>query len=996
MPDLSTPSLTLVRPLSYQFPPPARSGQDFSWTLWTDTFQGPGTISYIATNLPPWLTFANSTLAFTGHPTSSDVGTYVIGVTASSDGQTASDTITLTVSSRPGQVAVNDPLAKQFTNNKKTITSCYPYPPTSINYPGARVPPGWSFSLGFEPQTFIAPTRVFYHASLADGSALPPWLSFNNQTVTFDGVAPCLSNTTESYNIVVAGSDTFGYTDVKESFNLTIAAHDLELVNAAGLGLNITAGSWSSASLGGPLQAGIQLDGRPIKDGDIVNVSFASTLNGFSYSLGNMSVTGTPPGSPYTAPINIVDRYGDTINTTLTITTVPSAFTSSSLDPVLINSTDTFSIDLSQSSYLQSSHPTEVTATYDPSSASQWISLKDHSLTGTIPPNLTYSSVNVDLEVKDLITNALSSATITLSLAARAIQSASNNAGQHGLSRAVKIVLGTLAALIGAMIALMMACIMHRRTRERAAERAMKMQDEGRYSPEGEETVVGAGEHWQDPHTPTMTSTEKLGEPLSAQQLVSRHATQSPCGTEAELVSIPYFASMSTQHDTWATRTVRYLTNPFARKQTRVMPNISHPVVMPSFSNAAYQAQLAAAVDLAGIVKRSGAYTYPDTPSLDAQSGSASKRTGDAQVSETNPEEDTTDSHFHGASSRASWESEPPFAWATSDTPGRKQAETGTSGLRSEGTNATFTTRSVETHETHTQSVVTVDVPVQRSDFRPTNPAGRMQRENTLPHADDIISIDGIHFPTDSDIAQTESSSDQEAIITTASRIDARQTLESPRSSTPGSQCSYTSRIPMRGPSPTGGAIITTQSRLVSLGKERVVSIKDSPRRDASQTAVVVNSRSGATSASQDDGSRSTFDSGRSTPPALPAFPSLPAIPLPRDTSPLDRILLGVAEPFHFYPPLSLHSSPSSLTSTTSSSHDMKPQGAPGATYEAMLEVKEGMKVLPGWIHFEDMELWGVPEEEHQGLWTVRVVEVSEEGAKRTVGRFSIEVSGET
>ena len=59
-----------------------------------------------------------------------------------------------------------------------------------------------------------------------------------------------------------------------------------------------------------------------------------------------------------------------------------------------------------------------------------------------------------------------------------------------------------------------------------------------------------------------------------------------------------------------------------------------------------------------------------------------------------------------------------------------------------------------------------------------------------------------------------------------------------------------------------------------------------------------------------------------------------------------------------------------------------------------MLEVKGGMKKLPRWIHFEDMELWGVPEEEDRGIWIVRVVEVAgDSGARRTVGRFSIEVS---
>jgi len=74
--------------------------------------------------------------------------------------------------------------------------------------------------------------------------------------------------------------------------------------------------------------------------------------------------------------------------------------------------------------------------------------------------------------------------------------------------------------------------------------------------------------------------------------------------------------------------------------------------------------------------------------------------------------------------------------------------------------------------------------------------------------------MDNIHFPTDSDIAHTEASSDHEAIITTASRIDVRRTLDSPGSaSSPAS--SHTEKASMTpGPSP----VMTTHSRLVSFG----------------------------------------------------------------------------------------------------------------------------------------------------------------------------------
>ena len=68
-------------------------------------------------------------------------------------------------------------------------------------------------------------------------------------------------------------------------------------------------------------------------------------------------------------------------------------------------------------------------------------------------------------------------------------------------------------------------------------------------------------------------------------------------------------------------------------------------------------------------------------------------------------------------------------------------------------------------------------------------------------------------------------------------------------------------------------------------------------------------------------------------------------------------------------------------------------------TYIAMVENKDGSKVggeesgeLPGWLHFEDMELWGVPGEGDRGIWDVRILE-RRSGVEKVVGRFALEVS---
>jgi hypothetical protein len=112
--------------------------------------------------------------------------------------------------------------------------------------------------------------------------------------------------------------------------------------------------------------------------------------------------------------------------------------------------------------------------------------------------------------------------------------------------------------------------------------------------------------------------------------------------------------------------------------------------------------------------------------------------------------------------------------------------------------------------------------------------------------------------------------------------------------------------------------------------------------------------------------------------------------------------LLGVNEPFHFYPPLLL-ASPTGLSSTTAytlgttyTSSDGKPITPEGARYEVYEEKRIGevvqLESMPEWLHWEDMELWGVPGQEVKGRWDIRVVEIKE-GVERVVGRFALEVS---
>ena len=130
-------------------------------------------------------------------------------------------------------------------------------------------------------------------------------------------------------------------------------------------------------------------------------------------------------------------------------------------------------------------------------------------------------------------------------------------------------------------------------------------------------------------------------------------------------------------------------------------------------------------------------------------------------------------------------------------------------------------------------------------------------------------------------------------------------------------------------------------------------------------------------------------DTNTPSPTILPSLPSVPNIEklLARPAS--HKILLGVEEPFHFYPPLN-------LIVSGRISMSGKPDTKPGATYTAVVEDRTKGRTdlldLPNWLRFEDMELWGVPEQEAKGDWTLRIVE-NMHGIERAVGRFTLEVN---
>jgi Ca2+-binding RTX toxin-like protein len=135
--------------------------------------------------LPSWLSFSPATQTFNGTPDDAQVGSVDLRVTAMDGGDlTASDVFTLTVQNVNEAPTIQMPLTNQSAMEDTAF---------SFTMPGA---------------TFVdvdAGDSLTYTATLADGTALPSWLTFNGLTTTFSGTA--LNDDVGSLAIQVTATD---------------------------------------------------------------------------------------------------------------------------------------------------------------------------------------------------------------------------------------------------------------------------------------------------------------------------------------------------------------------------------------------------------------------------------------------------------------------------------------------------------------------------------------------------------------------------------------------------------------------------------------------------------------------------------------------------------------------------------------------------------------------------------------------------------------------
>jgi VCBS repeat-containing protein len=180
----------------------------FSFTLPANTFSDPDagdSLAYSATlangsPLPAWLAFNAATRTFSGTPANRDVGVISVKVVATDTGAaSASDVFDLTIVNTNDAPTVANPLSAQSVNEDSVFNFTVP----SNTF--ADVDVG---------------DTLTYAATLANGAALPSWLSFDAATHSFSGVPA--NGDVGSISVKVTVTDS-GAATASSTFSLSVA-----------------------------------------------------------------------------------------------------------------------------------------------------------------------------------------------------------------------------------------------------------------------------------------------------------------------------------------------------------------------------------------------------------------------------------------------------------------------------------------------------------------------------------------------------------------------------------------------------------------------------------------------------------------------------------------------------------------------------------------------------------------------------------------------------
>ncbi|SJL03459.1 uncharacterized protein ARMOST_06815 [Armillaria ostoyae] len=462
--------------LASQLPLVARVGETYLWTISNSTFgRCSDALNLSTSSLPPWLSFDPDSTTFYGKPTADDGNSSGIDVTviARGCGSSASSSFNLFLTSNPAPT-LNTPVASQFRLPNPSLSSVFEINATSAlatQNPALRIPPKWSFSIGFQGNTFTSSNRLYYALLQADGSPIPSWMRYNSQEFTLGGVTPLRESVPipSAYNLVLHASDEEGTTALQQRFDIILADHDVSLSRAVLPTINITAGTPFSLALNSSLDfSGVLVDGEPFQPEYLADLLVdTSCCAWLSYDQKTRHLSGNSASdSQNDEPVllvKLVTVFNETLQTNVSMALVPSYFSTDTIPPIVVGGNGHLQFDLRPYfSNTSDSNDVELSASYDPSEAGDVMSFGGQTglLNGTIPSNFSKKPINVTFAAYSRTTHSTSHTSVSVTLSPSNHKSEDfDGSGHHGgLSGPAhaRLVLGLSIAfgVIGGMLGL--------------------------------------------------------------------------------------------------------------------------------------------------------------------------------------------------------------------------------------------------------------------------------------------------------------------------------------------------------------------------------------------------------------------------------------------------------------------------------------------------------------------------------------------------------------
>ncbi|KAI0298795.1 hypothetical protein B0F90DRAFT_1632199 [Multifurca ochricompacta] len=467
--ESSSSSVSVPVPLDGQLPPIARINSPYSWTFANGTFLSEGNtpLAYSAYFLPAWLSFNSSTRTFSGTPAPEDEGTPRIKVVATDTetSDSASSFVSLCVTHYPAP-DLSISVSSQFRPENPSLSSVFllsEYSALSTTQdPTLRIPSSWSFSIGFEGETFTTPDGIRYAALQVDGSPLPSWMEFDPNEITLGGVAPPLRALPTPYFLSLAlhASDKFGFSAASVPFNVVIASRELHAPFGGLPTINITSSEPLDVSLNSPSDfTGVLVDDAPVDLQEVASLAIdVSQHSWLHYDADSRRLSGQPPSDlssqdATVLPVVLTTTFNQTLQTQVKIAVVPSYFSQDTLPPIF--AAPGREIHFSLRSFFSNAtqgDDVDLTASYDPSDAGTYLYFDTSSavLSGTIPSAGTgYSHITVSFTAYSRLTHSTSHTSLPISLTLADYKHSQPASGQRSRTPHKRLALGLGIALGG-------------------------------------------------------------------------------------------------------------------------------------------------------------------------------------------------------------------------------------------------------------------------------------------------------------------------------------------------------------------------------------------------------------------------------------------------------------------------------------------------------------------------------------------------------------------